>query len=96
MASGCPVINTAIPASGVSWVCPHEEAGLTVPVGDPKAFAAAANRLLKEPGLQEKLADAGRARAANEFDCMAMGERSLGIYQCMGGLRYLHEYHTGI
>src|SRR6202012_1379106 len=30
MASGCPVINTAIPHSGVSWVWRHEESGLTI------------------------------------------------------------------
>jgi rhamnosyl/mannosyltransferase len=84
-ASGCPVVNTAIPASGVSWVCPHEEAGLTVPVGDSKAFAAAANRLLTEPGLRERLAAGGRARAAAEFDWMVMGERSLDVYRSSAG-----------
>ena len=46
MASGCPVINTAIPHSGVPWVSPHEETGLTVPVDDPVALADAADRLL--------------------------------------------------
>src|SRR6185437_12706301 len=35
MAAGCPVINTQIPHSGVSWVSLHEETGLTVPVDDP-------------------------------------------------------------
>ena len=47
MASGCPVINTAIPHSGVAWVSrarPIE--GLTVPMDDPSALAAAANRML--------------------------------------------------
>src|SRR4029077_7698826 len=38
MASGCPVVNTQIPHSGVAWVSPHEETGLTVPVNDPRAL----------------------------------------------------------
>ena len=74
MASGCPVINTAIPHSGVPWVSRHEETGLTVPVDDPVAFAAAARRLLEEPGLRDRLAAGARARAISEFQCDAMGE----------------------
>jgi glycosyltransferase involved in cell wall biosynthesis len=81
MASGCPVINTHIPHSGVSWVSPHEETGLTVPVDDPLALAAAANRLLTEPGLRDRLAAAARARAIQEFDHRTMAERSLAIYR---------------
>ena len=73
MASGCPVINTAIPHSGVPWVSRHDETGLTVPVNDPAAFAAAAVRLLKEPGLRDRLAAGARARAMSEFHCEAMG-----------------------
>lgn len=80
MASGCPVINTAIPGSGVAWVCWHEREGLTVPVNDPTALAAAANRLLSEPGLHEKLAAGGRERTAAEFDHRVMAARSLAIY----------------
>ncbi|MCS7272257.1 MAG: glycosyltransferase, partial [Gemmataceae bacterium] len=81
MASGCPVINTAIPASGVPWVCRHEQEGLTVPVNDPHALAAAARRLLTEPGLRTRLAAAGRHRAATEFDHRVMAARSLAIYR---------------
>ncbi len=81
MASGCPVINTAIPGSGVPWVCRHEQEGLTVPVNDPTALAAAADRLLTEPGLRDRLAAAGRLRAAAEFDHRVMAERSLAIYR---------------
>lgn len=81
MTAGCPVINTAIPGSGVPWVCRHEEEGLTVPVNDAAKLADAAKRLLNEPGLRDRLAAAGRARAATEFDHRVMGERSLEIYR---------------
>jgi rhamnosyl/mannosyltransferase len=81
MASGCPVINTLIPASGVAWVSRHEETGLTVPVEDPAALAAAARRLLGEPGLRRRLADGARRRSAREFDDGLMGRRSLDAYR---------------
>jgi rhamnosyl/mannosyltransferase len=81
MASGCPVINTQIPHSGVSWVSPHEETGLTVPVDHPAALASAANRLLTEPGLRDRLAAAARERAMREFDHRTMAQRSMAIYR---------------
>lgn len=86
MAAGCPVINTAIPHSGVSWVSRHDKEGLTVPVNDPVALAEAANRIATEPGLRERLSDAARARAQAEFDHRVMAARSLEIYQrvCVG------------
>jgi len=81
MASGCPVINAQIPHSGVEWVSQHEETGLTVPVNDPTALAAAANRLIHEPGLRDRLAVAARRRAAAEFDDRVMADRSLNVYR---------------
>jgi rhamnosyl/mannosyltransferase len=81
MASGCPVINAAIPASGVAWVSRHEDTGLTVPVNDPAALAAAARRLLEEKRLRDHLAAGARARARHEFDHRVMAERSLDIYR---------------
>src|SRR5262245_19789516 len=80
LASGCPVINTAIPHSGVPWVSPHEQTGLTVPVNDPAALAAAARRLLTEPGLRQRLTGAARRRAVAEFDHRVMAGRSLDAY----------------
>jgi rhamnosyl/mannosyltransferase len=84
MASGCPVINTAVPASGVAWVSPHEETGLTVPVNDAGALAAAARRLLAAPVLRERFARAARARACGEFDHRLMAARSLDFYNRAG------------
>lgn len=81
MASGCPVINSFVPHSGISWVCRHEEEGLTVPVNDPPALAAAVRRLLDEPGLRERLAGAGRDRAIREFAYQTMAARCLNLYR---------------
>lgn len=83
MAAGCPVVNTAIPDSGVPWVCRHEREGLTAPVNDVPAFAAAACRLLDERGLRARLAAAGRVRAVEEFDWMTMGRRTLAVYRAV-------------
>lgn len=81
MASGCPVINTAVPNSAVAWVSRHEESGLTVPMNNPRALAAAAQRILGEPGLRARLAEGGRRRAAEEFSQDLMADRSAAIYQ---------------
>ena len=35
------VVNTAVPGSGVAWVCRHEREGLTAAVNDPAGFADA-------------------------------------------------------
>lgn len=83
MAAGCPVINTAIPGSGVAWVCRDGQEGLTSPMDDAPRFAASANRLLEESGLRERLATAGRKRASTEFDHRVMAVRSLDVYQAI-------------
>jgi rhamnosyl/mannosyltransferase len=83
MACGCPVINTAIPDSGVAWVSRHDESGLTVPIDDPVALSVAALRLLEEPGLRDRLAAGARARAIAEFEGEVMARRSLALYSRM-------------
>lgn len=80
MATGCPVINTDIAHSGVSWVSRHEKEGLTVPPNDSLALAQASKRLLHEPELRNRLATASRKRAC-EFDHMVMAQRSFEIYE---------------
>jgi rhamnosyl/mannosyltransferase len=80
MASGVPVLNTAIPHSGVPWVSLHGQTGLTVPVGDAEALARAARRLVEEPGLAEHLGQEARVRALEQFRHDVMAERSLSLY----------------
>jgi glycosyltransferase involved in cell wall biosynthesis len=81
MASGCPVINTAIAGSGVPWVSRDGETGRTVPVDDPGAFAAAANELARDPELRDRLGRQGRERAVSEFSAARMAERTLSGYR---------------
>jgi glycosyltransferase involved in cell wall biosynthesis len=81
MASGCPVINAAIPHSGVPWVSPDGKSGLTIPLGDSRALAAASRRLLDEPGLRNRLSRHAIERAHVEFDDGVMARRSLSFYE---------------
>jgi glycosyltransferase involved in cell wall biosynthesis len=84
MASGCPVINCDVAGSGVPWVCRHEQEGLTVQPNQPRELAAAASRLLNEPGLRTRLSE-GSKRRALEFTDTVMARRSLNIYDQVFG-----------
>ena len=65
MALGTPVVAAA--AAGHLEIIEHERTGLLVPPNDVDAFAAAAHRILAEPGLADRLADAGRALALERY-----------------------------
>lgn len=80
MASGCPIINTQIPGSGVPWVSKDGETGLTVPVNDAVAFAAAANKLWNDKALRDRFAQEGPERARREFESMVMARRWIAHY----------------
>lgn len=81
MASGLPLINTDLPGSGVNWVSPHEECGITVAKNDPAALAAAALKIWTDGELRARLSASGRERARREFNQQAMGQRVLECYQ---------------
>ncbi len=81
MASGCPVINTNIPNSGVSWVSLHELTGFTIPVNDPIALANAANRLLDNPNLRRSFAEQAKQRALKLFDINTVTAQRISLYE---------------
>lgn len=80
MASGCPVINTAIPNSGVSWVSQHGVSGLTVPVGNSTELARCADLLATDHSLRDHYAAGARQRAMAEFDIRVMVSRLNMLY----------------
>lgn len=81
MACGRPVLNSAIPGSGVAWVSRDGETGLTVPVDDWQALAAAAQRLWHDAELRGRLGAQARRRAIEEFDAERMARRVLAAYR---------------
>ncbi len=80
MASGCPVINTCIPGSGVSWVSLHGVTGITVEPSNPQALAEAGKCLFANPDQRETMAKNGKKRACTEFDSRIMASRCLEKY----------------
>lgn len=58
-ACGTPVVTTD--PGGIPYILENERTGLLVPQRNPEALAEAAMRLLKEPGLAEKIIQNARA-----------------------------------
>lgn len=66
LAAGTPAVAT--PVTGIPEAIRDEQTGLLVPESDPSALAQALARLLDDPVLGERLADAGRLLVEEEFD----------------------------
>jgi phosphatidylinositol alpha-mannosyltransferase len=78
MAAGLPVVATDIP--GFREVVTQGLHGLLVPPRDPEALAAGLVRVLTEPGLPERLGEAGREHA-REYDWAIVVERLEELYE---------------
>jgi starch synthase len=66
MAFSCPVVSTF--SGGVPEIVKHEETGLLVKRGDPRALAAAIVTLLADPARARAMGEAGRRRLQAKFD----------------------------
>ena len=80
MACGLPVISTEL-GTGTSYVNRHNETGLVVPPGDPRALAAAINDLLADPQRRMQMGAQGRMRAHAEFSSPDMVRKTIAFYQ---------------
>jgi rhamnosyl/mannosyltransferase len=80
MGLGKPVVSSDLP-TGVTYVNRDGETGLTFPVGDPDAFAAACNRLLGDDALRTRLGETARARTMREFSYSALAESAIPLFQ---------------
>jgi starch synthase len=95
MACGAAVVATA--TGGIPEVVVDGETGLLVPFepgdpvtrepADPAAFARAiaerVNRLVEEPELAERLGEAGRRRAVEQFSWRRIAEETLALYRSL-------------
>lgn len=78
MAAKVPIAATRV--GGNSEIILQNETGLLVPAGDIKRLAEAIARLLAEPNLASRLAEAAFVRAMDEFSVESYRHRLLGFY----------------
>jgi glycosyltransferase involved in cell wall biosynthesis len=81
MRAGTPIVLTDV--TGSRDTVEHGVSGLVVPPDDPAALAAAVARLLADPALRRRLAQAAQARLARRFDVRLMADRLANLYQTL-------------
>ena len=84
-AAGLPVVTTD--AGGIPYIVRHDEIGLMVPRGDSAAMAAAALRLLREPGLAERLSASARAECVSRYVWPAVRDDWHALYTRLASQR---------
>ena len=78
-AAGLPIVTTD--AGGIPYIVSADRTGLVVPSDDDGAVAASALRLLREPGLALRLADAGRQECLTKYVWPAVREEWTRLYR---------------
>ncbi len=78
MAAGRPIVASRV--GGLAEAVVDERTGLLVPPNDPGALATALARLLRDPALRTRLAEAGPARIAEGFGADALVNAYENLY----------------
>jgi glycosyltransferase involved in cell wall biosynthesis len=81
-AHGLPVVAAA--SQGPKDLIHTEEDGLLVAIDDDAGLAAAARRLMADPALRQRLAEAGAARLAGEFSVRRIADQWRALLQPYG------------
>lgn len=79
MASGVPVVAT--PVGGIPEMIEPDISGVLTPAGDPAALADAVLRVLRDPGLAQRLGRAGRSRVAERFTWKLAAQATIAAYR---------------
>lgn len=77
MRAGLAIVASRLP--GIEEMVEHEESALLVP-NEPGRVRDAIARLLADPALRTRLAQAARARYERDFDASTMADKVLAIY----------------
>ena len=78
MSAGVPVV--ASNAGGIPDIIEHEQSGLLVASGDPRALRGGVLRMLGDEALRVRLARAGRERVETRFSVQRMSRRYQEVY----------------
>ncbi len=78
LAVGRPMVATRV--GGLPEVLSHEQTALLVPPGEPAAITASVLRLLSDPALAHRLADAGQTVAREKHDIRASVREMVAVY----------------
>lgn len=82
MAAGAPVICTMLPS--IPELIEEGKTGFIVPAYDPQAVAEAIKRLIDDPQLRQKVADAGKIAVEAKFDVRKNAAQLRGIFESAG------------
>ena len=88
-AAGLPIVSTS--TGGIPYIVEHDRTGLLVQPGDCDGLAAAALRVLNEPGLAAGLSRSGRKACEASYTWQAVEHSWLQLYSDVAGMSRTHR-----